>query len=146
MRAVVQRVTHARVSVGREETGAIGRGLLVLLAVAPDDGDSQARWLARKVCNLRIFPDGNGRMNLSLLDVSGQVLVVSQFTLYGNTRKGNRPSFVASAPPDVAEPLYQRFCSLVQAEGVQVRTGRFGAMMEVELLNDGPVTLIMDTP
>ncbi len=146
MRAVIQRVAYARVSVRDEVLGAIKRGLLVLLAVAPHDGEAEARWLARKVCNLRIFPDEDGKMNLSLLDVAGQVLVVSQFTLYGNTRKGNRPSFVASAPPHVAEPLYERFCTNLQTAGVKVQKGRFGATMHVELLNDGPVTLIMDTP
>lgn len=127
-------------------TGRVGRGLLVLLGVAPEDGETQARWLARKVASLRIFPDHDGRMNRSLLDDGLGALVVSQFTLYGDCRKGRRPSFVHAAPPEHAEPLYERFCALLAEEGVPVERGVFQATMQVALVNDGPVTLIVDTP
>jgi D-tyrosyl-tRNA(Tyr) deacylase len=140
MRAVVQRVSRARVSVGGEEIAAIGAGLLVLLGVRRGDTPDQADRLARKLLALRIFEDHDGRMNLSVADVGGQVLCVSQFTLYGDARKGNRPSFVDAAPPAEAEPLYARVREALGAEG-----GRFGAHMEVELRNDGPVTLIVET-
>jgi D-tyrosyl-tRNA(Tyr) deacylase len=147
MRAVVQRVQRASVVVDGAEIGAIELGFLVLLGVAPTDGEDQARWLAAKIPALRVFPDDDGKMNRSLLDVGGGALVVSQFTLYGDCRKGRRPSFVKAADPSLAEPLYERFCELLRAEGVvRVPTGRFGAHMEVALVNDGPVTLILDTP
>jgi D-tyrosyl-tRNA(Tyr) deacylase len=145
MRAVVQRVSQARVVVGDEVVGGIGRGLLVLLGVAPSDGLAQANWLADKVIGLRIFADAEGKMNLSVGDVGGGVLVVSQFTLYGDCRKGRRPSFIGAAPPEMAVPLYEAFVDAVRAQGVPTATGRFGAMMQVELVNDGPVTLILDT-
>lgn len=146
MRALVQRVSSASVTVDGAVLGSVGRGFLVLLAVAPDDDDEKARWLAGKLARLRVFEDDEGKMNLSLLDVGGEALVVSQFTLYGSCRKGNRPSFTGSAGPDVAEPLYERFMELLRAEGVTVASGRFGAMMQVALVNDGPVTLILDSP
>ena len=145
MRAVLQRVTRARVLVNDEITGAIGPGLLVLLGVAPDDTAEQARWLADKVVGLRIFSDADGKMNRSVAETAGGVLVVSQFTLFGDCRKGRRPSFVGAALPEIAIPLYEAFVDAVRALGVPTATGRFGAMMQVELVNDGPVTLILDT-
>lgn len=146
MRAVVQRVSRAGVSVDGEVVGAVGRGLLVLLGVAPTDTEAGARWLADKVVGLRIFPDDEGKMNRDVTEAGGGVLVVSQFTLYGDCRKGRRPSFIGAAPPEVAEPLYEAFVTAVRAQGVPAATGRFGAMMQVELVNDGPVTLLIDTP
>ena len=146
MRAVLQRVSRARVRVGEETVGEIGPGLLVLLAVAPTDTPEQARWLADKVVGLRVFADADDKMNRSLLDVGGSALVVSQFTLYGDCRKGRRPSFIGSAGPDLAVPLYEAFVEAVRAQGVPTATGRFGALMQVELVNDGPVTLIIDSP
>ena len=146
MRAVLQRVRRARVVVGDEVVGAIERGLLVLLGVTHTDTTEQARWLADKVVSLRIFNDAEDKMNLGLTDVGGEVLVVSQFTLHGDCRKGRRPSFIAAAPPEIAIPLYEAFVDAVKAQGVPTATGRFGAMMQVELVNDGPVTLIVDGP
>ena len=146
MRAVLQRVNRARVVVGPEVVGQIGRGLLVLLGVTHTDTTEQARWLADKVVSLRIFNDAEDKMNLGLTDVGGEVLVVSQFTLHGDCRKGRRPSFIAAAPPEMAIPLYEAFVDAVKAQGVPTATGRFGAMMQVELVNDGPVTLIVDGP
>jgi D-tyrosyl-tRNA(Tyr) deacylase len=146
MRAVLQRVRRASVVVDDEIVGAIDNGLLVLLGVAPTDSAEQVRFLADKVVNLRIFNDSEGKMNLSLLDVGGACLIVSQFTLYGDTRKGRRPSFIGAAGPDIAIPLYESFVDAVRSHGVRVATGRFGAMMQVELVNDGPVTLILDAP
>jgi D-aminoacyl-tRNA deacylase len=140
MRAVVQRVSRARVTPG----GEIGRGLCVLLGVAGADGEQQAERLAGKVARLRIFPDDDGRFDRSLLDLSCAALVVSQFTLVADSAKGNRPSFAAAAPPEQAEPLYDRFCAELRALGVPVETGVFGAKMEVELVNDGPVTIVLD--
>jgi D-tyrosyl-tRNA(Tyr) deacylase len=145
MRAVLQRVSHARVTVGDETTGQIGPGLLVLLGIHGSDTAEDVSWLADKIVGLRIFADDAGKMNRSVADVGGGVLVVSQFTLYGDCRKGRRPSFVGAAPPEKAIPLYEAFINAVKALGVPVATGRFGAMMAVELLNDGPVTLILDT-
>lgn len=147
MRAVVQRVSRASVTVDGTVVGAIGPGLLVLLGITEGDGPGQVAWLANKMATLRIFPDDRGLMQRSLLDVGGAALVVSQFTLYGDCRKGRRPSFVRAAPPALAEPLYERFCDAVRTEGVaQVARGVFGASMEVALINDGPVTLVLDTP
>lgn len=147
MRAVVQRVTRASVTVGEQIVGQIGVGLLVLLGVGPNDGEAEVRWLTTKLVHLRIFADDQGKMNRSLLDVEGEALVVSQFTLFGDVRSGRRPSFVGAAPPDLALPLYERFCDVLLAEGVRnVARGRFGAHMDVALVNDGPVTLILDTP
>ncbi|MGL4551421.1 MAG: D-aminoacyl-tRNA deacylase [Gemmataceae bacterium] len=146
MRAVIQRVSRAAVTVGGEAVGAIGPGLMVLLGVAPDDTPQRVRWLADKVVNLRVFADGEGKMNRSVVEAGGGVLVVSQFTLYGDVRKGRRPSFVGAAGPDVAVPLYEAFVAAVRSHGVAVATGRFGADMAVELVNDGPVTLVVDAP
>jgi D-tyrosyl-tRNA(Tyr) deacylase len=145
MRAVVQRVTRARVTVDDAVVGEIGPGLLVLLGVAPTDTPAEASWLADKIVGLRIFRDDDDKMNRSVVDVKGGVLVVSQFTLYGDCRKGRRPSFIGAAPPELAETLYEAFVTAVKALGVPTATGRFGAMMQVELTNDGPVTLIIDT-
>jgi D-tyrosyl-tRNA(Tyr) deacylase len=145
MRAVLQRVRQARVRVGEEVTGEIGRGLLVLLGVARGDTPEQARWLAEKVVGLRIFEDDDSKMNRDVIEAGGAVLVVSQFTLYGDCRKGRRPSFIEAAPPETAIPLYEAFVEAVRALGVPVATGRFQAMMLVELTNDGPVTLIVDS-
>ena len=131
--------------VGEEVVGEIGCGLLVLLGVAVSDTAEQARWLADKVVGLRIFADADDKMNRSVADVGGSVLVVSQFTLYGDCRKGRRPSFIEAAAPTLAIPMYEAFCDAVRAQGVPVATGRFGAMMQVELVNDGPVTLILDS-
>ncbi len=145
MRAVVQRVQRARVIIGGEVAGEIGTGLLVLLGVAHADTDEQARWLAEKIVGLRIFADAEGKMNRDVTEAGGAVLVVSQFTLYGDCRKGRRPSFIDAAPPPVAIPLYEAFVNAVKAMGVPAATGRFGADMQVELANDGPVTLIIDS-
>ena len=144
MRAVVQRVTRASVTVDGDIVGAIGPGLLVLLGAAGGDTPSEALWLAHRVANLRIFSDAEGRMNLSVKDISGQVLIVSQFTLIANTRKGFRPSFMPAAAPEVAEPLVIQFTEAVASEGVPVATGIFGAHMVVELVNDGPVTILLE--
>ena len=146
MRAVVQRVSRAAVSVDGAVTGAIERGLLVLLGVAPGDTEAEARWLADKVVGLRVFNDADGKMNLDVAEVSGAILIVSQFTLHGDCRKGRRPSFIGAAPPEIAIPLYESFVNAIKAQGIPAATGRFGAMMQVELVNDGPVTLLVDTP
>jgi D-tyrosyl-tRNA(Tyr) deacylase len=147
MRLVIQRVREALVTVDDTVTGQIGAGLLVLAGCAPTDDEAALAWLARKLVNLRIFGDENGQMNRSVLDIGGQVLVVSQFTLLADARKGNRPSYVGAAPPAVAEPLYERFVALVSKElGQPVPTGIFGADMQVRLLNDGPVTIVLDSP
>ncbi len=145
MRIVLQCVTSAQVEVDGEIVGAIGRGVLLLLGVTHGDGEAEAVHLARKVAGLRLFGDEAGKMNLALADVDGASLVVSQFTLYGSARKGRRPSFTDAARPDHAEPLYERFCELLAAQGVPVARGRFGAQMTVSLVNDGPVTLWLDT-
>jgi D-tyrosyl-tRNA(Tyr) deacylase len=145
MRAVVQRVSQARVVIDGEVVGRIDRGLLTLLGITSADSPEQAQWLADKLIGLRIFNDDDGKMNRSLLDVNGAMLIVSQFTLYGDCSKGRRPSFIDAAPPEIAIPLYEQFINAVKALGVPVQTGRFGAMMQVELINDGPVTLIVDS-
>jgi D-tyrosyl-tRNA(Tyr) deacylase len=145
MRAVLQRVSQARVVVDQKAVGEIGPGLLVLLGVTSSDTPEQARWLADKLVGLRIFNDDEGKMNRSLVEVGGAMLIVSQFTLYGDCRKGRRPSFIEAAPPEIAIPRYEQFIDAVKALGVSVATGRFGAMMQVELVNDGPVTLIIDS-
>jgi len=144
MRAVVQRVNRASVSVNGQVVGAIGPGVVVLLGVTHDDGPEQADWLARKIAGLRIFEDSEGKLNLGLLDVEGHALVVSQFTLYADPRKGRRPSFVDAALPVAAEPLVQRFADTLSRHGIPVEMGVFGAHMLVEILNDGPVTLILE--
>jgi D-tyrosyl-tRNA(Tyr) deacylase len=143
MRAVCQRVSAARVLVGGELAGAIGGGLCVLLGVAREDDAAEAARLAGKVARLRVFEDEDGRFDRSLLDVGGAALVVSQFTLIADTAKGNRPSFSGAAPPEQAEPLYERFCTELRALGVPVEQGVFGARMAVELVNDGPVTIVL---
>ena len=145
MRVVLQRVRRARVTVEGEEVGAIGPGLLILLGIRQGDTLDSVRWLADKIVSLRIFQDAADNMNLGLLDVGGAVLVVSQFTLYGDCRKGRRPSFIDAAPPEMAIPLYEAFLNGIRAHGVPTACGRFGAMMQVELVNDGPVTLIVDS-
>lgn len=147
MRTVIQRVRSARVTVDDRVTGEIGHGLLVLLGIAAGDTEADASWLAAKIAALRIFADADDRMNLSVRDVGGQVLVVSQFTLLGSVKKGTRPSFNDAAPPAEARALYERFVALMSAElgGAHVPTGEFAAMMQVSLVNDGPVTLILDT-
>jgi D-tyrosyl-tRNA(Tyr) deacylase len=144
VRALVQRVTRARVTVDGEVTGEIGPGLCVLVGVTHDDDESTARRLAAKVWQLRVFPDEAGVMNRPLADAGGEVLVVSQFTLYGDTTRGRRPSWVAAARPEQAEPLVQAFCAALRDLGATVATGVFGAHMEVELVNDGPVTLLLE--
>lgn len=146
MRAVVQRVSRAKVSVAGEVVGEIASGWLVLLGIAPGDTRKQVDWLAEKVANLRAFNDPNGKMNLSVQDVGGSVLVVSQFTLYGDCQKGRRPSLTGAAPPAAAGPLYEAFANALRLLGVPVATGRFAADMRVELVNDGPVTFIIDAP
>lgn len=146
MRAVIQRVKESMVSVDGREVGRIGHGMLVLLGVHRQDTDAGAKDLARKISHLRIFEDAGGKMNRSLLDTGGKMLVVSQFTLYGDCRKGRRPSFVEAAPPALAERLYTCFVERVRQEGIVVETGRFRAEMAVSLVNDGPVTLVLDSP
>ncbi len=145
MRAVVQRVQCANVSVDGQIVGEIGVGFLVLLGIAHSDGEAEAPYLARKIVGLRVFEDADDKMNLCLLDVGGAVLAVSQFTLYGDARKGRRPSFSDAARPEQAEPLYQRFCQRLAGEGVAVERGVFQAHMQVTLVNDGPVTLWLDS-
>lgn len=145
MRAVVQRVSRAKVTVAGEITGEIGRGFLVLLGVAEGDKAEDARYLAQKIAGLRVFEDAEGKMNLGLSDVGGAMLVVSQFTLLGDCRKGKRPSFIAAARPEQADSLYREFVTSVQEQGIAVATGRFQEHMDVELVNDGPVTLLLDS-
>lgn len=144
MRVVLQRVSRASVRIDGAVVGEVGRGLVVLLGIAPDDDAAAAEWLAKKVVELRIFADDEGKMNRSVAEVGGGVLIVSQFTLYGDCQKGRRPSFLGAARPETAIPLYEAFITAVKAEGVPVATGQFGAMMDVELVNDGPVTLILE--
>lgn len=144
MRAVVQRVTQGGVTIAGERVAEIGQGMVILLGVGPEDDETQAEALARKIARLRIFSDADDKMNLSLLDIKGDAIVVSQFTLYANTRKGNRPSFVQAAPPEIASPLVDRFVELLRAQGVPTQTGEFGADMLVEIANDGPVTILLE--
>jgi D-tyrosyl-tRNA(Tyr) deacylase len=145
MRAVVQRVSRARVTVGVETAGEIGNGLLILLGVARGDSETDADYLAVKILGLRVFDDASGKMNLDVSAVGGAVLVVSQFTLYGDVRRGKRPSFDAAAPPEQARGLYEYFVDRVRAAGVPCQTGRFQEMMQVELVNEGPVTILLDS-
>ena len=145
MRVVIQRVTSAKVDVAGETTGQIGRGVLILLGVSPEDSQDDLTYLAEKTSNLRIFADDTGKMNLSLLDIAGEALVVSQFTLYADTRKGRRPGFSGAADPELADSLYEEFCQALRTLGITVATGRFGAMMDVSLTNQGPVTIIIDS-
>ena len=145
MRAVLTRVTSASVSIDGEVVGKIGKGFLILLGVGPEDNEAHCRYLAEKALSLRVFEDENGKMNKGLVDVEGQVLVVSQFTLYGNCRKGRRPSFTDAAPPELGNALYEQFLKECEALGYPPQHGRFGADMQVSSVNDGPVTLILDT-
>jgi D-tyrosyl-tRNA(Tyr) deacylase len=145
MIACIQRVSEASVTIDNQVVGRIGPGLVVLLGVGKGDGEQDARQLATKICELRIFEDNDGKMNRSLLDVNGQLLAVSQFTLLADCRKGRRPSFIDAAPPDDAERLYEVFVAAVRSQGVVTETGRFRAMMQVALVNDGPVTILLDT-
>jgi len=147
MKALIQRVKNASVSVGGKQQASIEHGLLVLLGITDSDTTAEADWLAAKVANIRIFNDDSGKMNHSVLETNGDVVVVSQFTLYGDARKGNRPSFVQAARPEIAEPLYEHFVAAIQEHlGKQVQTGVFGADMQVSLINDGPVTIIIESP
>ena len=146
MKAVVQRVIQSSVTVDGEEIGAIGPGVLVLLGVAQDDDETQADWMVEKIVNLRIFEDKDGKLNRSLTEVGGSMQVVSQFTLLGDCRKGRRPSFIKAASPDKAEDLYTYFVRQAKQRGIETATGRFRAMMQVSLVNDGPVTLILESP
>jgi len=144
MRVLLQRVSHASVSVEGNVISSIGKGLLILLGVGYGDGDDQARFLAEKVANLRIFQDEQGKTNLSILDIKGEAIVVSQFTLYADTRKGRRPSFTDAAPPEIAAPMVGRFVVLLHTQGVPTQTGRFGEHMSVTIENDGPVTIWLE--
>jgi len=144
MRLIIQRVRQATVTVENEQVAAIGPGYLILVGVTHDDDAARADWLARKVAGLRLFEDAQGLTNLSLADVGGEALAVSQFTLYANARKGRRPSFVAAARPEIALPLFERFVASLRQQDVRVQTGVFGAHMQVALINDGPVTLILE--
>ncbi|MGI9455511.1 MAG: D-aminoacyl-tRNA deacylase [Aeoliella sp.] len=146
MRALIQRVSQASVTVAGEVSGQIERGLLVLLGVGKEDGDKDVVWMADKLAGLRIFEDDAGKMNLSLTDVGGAMLVVSQFTLFGDCKKGKRPSFIDAAPPELAEELYEQFVMSVSDKGIEVATGRFREQMAVALVNDGPVTLWVESP
>ncbi len=144
MRVVVQRVSRASVSIAGRVTGAVERGFCLLVGFTHTDAAVQVDWMVEKVAGLRVFGDAEGKMNLALADVNGAVLVVSQFTLYGDAAKGRRPSFIDAARPEVAIPLYERFCAGLRGRGLRVETGEFGAMMEVEIHNDGPVTLLLE--
>lgn len=146
MRIVLQRVQRARVTVGGKAVGRIGCGMVLLVGIGKNDNNAALDYLAHKVLNLRIFADEQGKMNRSLLDVNGEMLAISQFTLYGDTRKGRRPSFDAAAPPEQARPLFDRFVDTLRASGLKVDTGQFGAAMQVELVNDGPVTFVLESP
>ena len=146
MRVVIQRTAHASVTINGHCKSAIGKGLLILVGIEDADGKEDIDWLCKKIVNLRIFDDENGIMNRSILDLGGDILVISQFTLHASTKKGNRPSYIRAAKPDIAIPLYEQFCrELSAALGKEIGTGEFGADMKVELLNDGPVTICIDT-
>jgi len=144
VRVVLQRVSQGSVHVDGETVAEIGHGLVILTGIGPEDGETQAQYLAEKIANLRIFADEHGKTNLSVLDVSGEAIVVSQFTLYADTRKGRRPSFVYAAPPELAEPLVEKFAEMLRQQGVPTQTGQFGAEMLVNIQNDGPVTIWME--
>jgi D-aminoacyl-tRNA deacylase len=144
MRLVLQRVSRAAVRIDQHVVGEVGRGYCILVGLTHTDTPAEVQWMAEKVVGLRLFADAEGKMNLGLADIGGTVLVISQFTLYGNAERGRRPSFIDAARPEVAEPLYQEFVARLRALGVTVATGRFGAMMDVEIHNDGPVTLVLE--
>jgi D-tyrosyl-tRNA(Tyr) deacylase len=144
MRVIIQRVKHGHVSIEGRAAAEIGTGVVILLGIGMEDGEEQARYLVEKIANLRIFEDEAGKMNRSLLDIGGAAIVVSQFTLYADTRKGRRPSFTDAAPPEIASPLVDRFAALLRQQGVPTQTGEFGAHMLVEIANDGPVTIYME--
>jgi D-tyrosyl-tRNA(Tyr) deacylase len=144
VRVVVQRVSRAAVRIDGQTVGEVGRGFVVLAGFHASDNEAALTWMADKIVGLRVFADAEDKMNLALADVAGALLVISQFTLYGDVQKGRRPSFVDAAPPAVAEPLYERFVAMLRERGARVETGRFGAMMDVELVNDGPVTLVVE--
>lgn len=146
MRAVVQRVSQASVTVEGQTIGAIEKGLVIFIGVTHDDTEEDARWLAQKIAHLRIFEDATSKFNLSALDIGARALVVSQFTLYGDARRGRRPDFIAAARPEVAEPLIERFVALLREQGLHVETGKFQAHMLVHLINNGPVTILLDSP
>ena len=145
MRAVIQRVSNASVTVEKQIIGEIPAGLLVFLGIHHDDGDQELKWMADKICNLRIFEDDQGKMNRSLLDTGGAMLVVSQFTLYGDCRKGRRPGYSTAAPPEHANALYEKFITHIKETGIKTASGKFQAHMDVKLINDGPVTLLLDS-
>lgn len=146
MRIVIQRVSEARVDIEDRTSGKIGHGLLVLLGITHDDTDEDIEWVVKKMVNLRIFSDAEGKMNHSVVDVGGGILVVSQFTLYADAKKGNRPSYIRSAPPETAIPIYKRFLDILRVRfSGKIETGEFGAMMDVHLVNDGPVTIVLDS-
>jgi D-tyrosyl-tRNA(Tyr) deacylase len=144
MRVVLQRVKHGSVKIGEDTIAEMGPGLVILLGIGPTDGEDEARYLSEKIANLRIFEDEEGKINRSILDMGGEAIVVSQFTLYADTRKGRRPSFTQAAPPEIASPLVNRFAELLAERGVPTQTGEFGAQMLVEITNDGPVTIWME--
>ena len=145
MKVVIQRVSRGSVSINGKTVGKVGKGYVILLGIAKSDGEADIDYLVEKIVHLRIFEDEQGKMNLSLLDVGGSVLVVSQFTLYANTRKGRRPSFIQAAPPEIAIPLYEKFIEKMRRFAIDVQTGEFGAMMSVDICNEGPVTIIIDS-
>jgi D-tyrosyl-tRNA(Tyr) deacylase len=145
MRAVIQRVSRAAVVIGGINTAKIGRGLVIFLGIRGSDGDTDLIWMADKIIHLRIFPDIDGKMNISLEDMGGEMLIISQFTLYGDCRKGKRPGFSTAAPPEIAEPLYNQFIEEVRRRSISVATGTFQAEMAVDLVNDGPVTILLDS-
>jgi len=146
MRAIIQRVRNAHIRIDHDEERSIGKGVLVLLGIEASDGEEDIEWLSGKICRLRIFPDTNGVMNLSVQDIDGEVMIVSQFTLHASTKKGNRPSYIKAAPPEFAIPVYEQFIKMMEQDlDKEVVTGKFGAYMEINLLNDGPVTIFIDT-
>ncbi len=146
MRALIQRVTEASVKIGQSKHSRISRGLLILVGIVNEDTDNDIEYLCKKVVNLRIFDDGNGVMNESVLQTKGQIMVISQFTLHANTKKGNRPSYIEAAKSDIAIPIYEKFCQLLKVQsGLEIKTGVFGADMKVSLVNDGPVTILIDS-
>jgi D-tyrosyl-tRNA(Tyr) deacylase len=145
MRVVIQRVSEASVTIESEITGQINKGLMILVGICPEDNLQDIQWLTQKIANLRVFGDEDGKMNLSITDIKGEILLISQFTLYASTKKGNRPSFIQSAKPEIAIPLYEQFINSLKETGIPIQTGKFGADMKISLTNDGPVTIIIDS-